>query len=257
MTLWHFFILVVVCVHLISESCGYSSVFPVLKYAGSCTSCGNDGIKLPPGRSFRTNGFRSTQFSTVVTDEEPRRPRLYQYWRSLPKETKKEITITVLLCSGVVLTRKFFVEPRYVPSLSMYPTLHVGDKIFIEKVSRFFVPYRRQEIVIFVCPGVCRYLTGKKEDMVKRIIGLPGDQIEFRNGNLFVNGNFTKENYLKEFLPSYKLDTTIIPQGQVFVLGDNRDVSLDSMYWGFLPINHIFGRPLFRFWPWKRFGLVS
>jgi signal peptidase I len=256
MKLRHFFILVV-CVHLLtSEIIAYSSVFPALIWVGSCTSCGNDGIKLPPRRPFRTNGFRSTQFPTIVTDDEPRRPFLY-HWRRLPKETRKEITNTCLLCSVVVLIRKFIVEPRYVPSRSMYPTFHVGDKILIEKVSPFFVPYGRQEIVIFTSPGVYSDLNGKREEMVKRIIGLAGDRIEFRNGNLFVNGNFTNENYLTEFLPSYNLDTTVVPQGQIFVLGDNRDDSFDSRYWGFLPMNHILGRPLFRFWPWKRFGCVS
>ncbi|ONI34629.1 hypothetical protein PRUPE_1G491400 [Prunus persica] len=119
----------------------------------------------------------------------------------------------------VVLLWTTFSEIRFIPSSSMYPTLRVGDRVVVEKQ------------------------TGDSEQIVfiKRIVAKGGDLVEVRNGWLYVNGIAQKEDFIAE-PPTYVSNLTYVPEGHVYVLGDNRNNSFDSHVWGPLPIKNIIGR---------------
>ena len=148
----------------------------------------------------------------------------------------------------------FVAEVRYIPSESMQPTLAVGDRLIVEKLSYNFHPPRRGDIVVFKAPAALVKQT-LKEDLIKRVVGLPGDVIEVKQGKVYVDGNALSEPYEAE-QPNYGYGPVTIPSNQYFVLGDNRNHSYDSHYWGFISQKEIIGHAAFRFSPVRRAGSI-
>ncbi len=146
----------------------------------------------------------------------------------------------------------FVAEVRYIPSESMTPTLQVGDRIIVEKLSYRLRSPQRGDIVVFSATPELRS-QNLKDDLIKRIIGLPGDTIVIQSGKLFVNGKPITEPYLQD-PPNYDYGPAKVPQNQYFVLGDNRNHSYDSHLWGFLPRQNLIGHAAFRFYPPNRLG---
>ena len=101
-----------------------------------------------------------------------------------------------------------------------------------------------------------------RDSFVKRVIGVPGDRVEVSNGKVYINGTAIAENYLKE-APNYNWSSTeltadgVVPKGQYLVLGDNRNNSYDSHYWGFVPKDKIVGKAVVRYWPIDRVGGIN
>jgi signal peptidase I len=159
------------------------------------------------------------------------------------------LVITFALVFGVV--RPFVVEAFYIPSESMVPTLEVGDRVFVNKFIYRFRQPKQGDIVVF------KSIEGEQEDLIKRVVGVPGDTIVLSNGTLIVNGVPKEEPYVNHQLPDLSSFGPItVPEGKVFVLGDNRANSRDSRFFGPLPIQDIEGEAFVIFWPPGRLRLL-
>ncbi len=152
-------------------------------------------------------------------------------------------TLGMSMVLALVL-RSFAFASYYVPSQSMESTLHPGDKFIAEKFSTKVLNRtpERGEIVIFHHPE------HQAETWVKRVIGLPGDLVEIRNGRVWINNRLIEEDYIKE-APINDYGPVSVPPGNYFVMGDNRNNSLDSRFWGYLPEQYLEGSPVLVFWP--------
>jgi len=147
-----------------------------------------------------------------------------------------------------VLIRVFILEPFIVPTPSMEPTLMVDDKVIINKMAYKVGPINRGDIVAF------HSTTEEGKDLVKRAIAVEGDRIMLTSdGEIYVNDEKIAEDYLPDDgSMSYLNQEEIIGEGQVFVMGDNRDNSYDSRYFGTIPEEDIFGEFLIIYWPPSR-----
>jgi signal peptidase I len=170
----------------------------------------------------------------------------------LPRKGGGLVEFLVILFIAFALVfgfiRPFVIEAFYIPSESMVPTLEVGDRVFVNKfIYRFHEP-KREDIIVFKSIGGST--EGGQEDLIKRVIGLPGDEISVQDGVLFVNGERQEEPYLnKRFPDTSSFGPMTVPKGEVFVMGDNRADSLDSRFSGPVPFENIEGKAFIIFWP--------
>ncbi|MEO1621362.1 MAG: signal peptidase I [Cyanobacteria bacterium J06632_3] len=164
----------------------------------------------------------------------------------------------VAIALAIAITVRFFIaEPRFIPSPSMVPTLAVGDRLLVEKVSyHLHLPHRGDIVVFQPPPQLQEYGYRASQAFIKRVIGLPGQQVQVSRGKVYVDGNPLTEDYILES-PQYEMPTVEVPSGSLFVMGDNRNDSNDSHVWGFLPVQNVIGRALLRFWPLEKFGSVG
>ncbi len=186
---------------------------------------------------------------------------------NLAKEYLPTLAVAGMIVFGV---RTFIAEPRYIPSSSMEPTLQINDRLIIEKISYKFRKPERGEVLVFNPPAV-KAVPDPSLVYIKRLIGLPGDRISIREGKVFINNQPLTEPYIRE-APDYTLPTAdpaecqacfvpnevnqngknlsfTVPPNTYWMMGDNRNNSLDSHAWGFLPEQNIVGRASFRYWP--------
>lgn len=193
------------------------------------------------------------------------------------KETVETIVFVVVM---VVIIRFFIGEIRWIPSASMHPTLIEGDRIFVERFSRFFSSPKRGDIIVFYPPdtdiktdplSVMERLTGffcKDIAYIKRVIGIPGDTLEikeFLNGKfqVYINDKPIDEPYIMspdDYIPCSDgmfCGPMKIPAGNYFMMGDNRGNSQDSRFWGFLPEERVIGKAVFLFWPLNRLHIFQ
>ena len=189
--------------------------------------------------------------------------------KSVLREYFESIAIAVILA---LFIRTFVVQAFKIPTGSMENNLLVGDHLLVNKfvfgpgstLERTLLPMReirRGDIVVF------KYPDEPERDFIKRIIGLPGDTLELRNKKVYVNGQPLDEPYVHFLLPPSSTDSAFhevtsfdvrerygpvtVPPNQYFVMGDNRDNSQDSRYWGFLPRHYIKGKALMIYWSYE------
>ena len=170
----------------------------------------------------------------------------------------RNLLIWVILA---LIIRWQVIEPRWIPSGSMLPTLHIEDKILVEKLSfklnlRADISDLRDKIIIFNAPDT---LIDEGYDsstaLIKRVIGIPGDKIEIREGQLYVN-DIIQTKYLTDKNINYSIGPLIVPEKSLWVMGDNRNNSMDSHIWGFLPYEKVIGQAILRYWPLNDFGPI-
>lgn len=166
------------------------------------------------------------------------------------KEYGKSIFIALILSFGI---RVAVVEAYHVPTGSMIPTIMEHDRIMSNKFIYRFVDPRPGDIVVFT-PSLNIHTDAPR--LVKRLIAVGGDVIEVRNGTVFRNGAPLSEPYINA-TPDYAMPPVRVPEGYVFVLGDNRRNSYDSHAWGFLPEKNIIAKAMFRYWPLDRIGVMK
>ncbi len=184
---------------------------------------------------------------------EPGKSRLQQHGESV-----------VLAILVALLVRSSVVEAFWVPSGSMLPTIQIGDHLFVNKLAygmhlpfisqevAQWRPLHRGDIVVFRSP------VDPQIDLIKRVIGVAGDTVEIRNKQLFINrepmpdpyANFT-DTHVRDAAPRDNFGPVTVPPGKFFVMGDNRDQSYDSRYWGFADERDVKGQATFIYWSWN------
>jgi signal peptidase I len=167
-------------------------------------------------------------------------------------EGLKVFGMSLFLSFGI---RSFVAEARYIPSGSMEPTLQINDRLIIDKLSYDFTAPQRGDVVVFNPTKTLRE-QNFHDAFIKRVIGLPGETVEVRNGQVWVNGAPLREKYI-EAQPNYQWGPVVVPANSYLVLGDNRNNSYDSHYWGFVPRHDIIGKAVFRFYPFDRIGELN
>ncbi len=167
-----------------------------------------------------------------------REPVVAPQTKSVVREYAEALIIAVLLA---LVIRTFVVQAFKIPSGSMLPTLQIGDHILVSKFIYDFESIRRDDIIVFKFPQ------DESRDFIKRVIGLPGDTLEIRGRQVLINGAPLKEPYAVYDMPASMdaeehLGPIHIPTGQLFMMGDNRDHSMDSRVWGLLDLHKVIGK---------------
>ena len=153
------------------------------------------------------------------------------------------------------------IEPRWIPSGSMLPTLQIQDKILVEKLtpkitSKSNLSKLKNKIIVFNVPEQL-IEAGYESDiaLIKRVIGVPGDKVEVKEGNLYLN-DIAQNNNISDMNINYSTGPYIVPEKSLWVMGDNRNNSMDSHIWGFLPYEKVIGKAIFRYWPLNNIGPI-
>lgn len=165
----------------------------------------------------------------------------------------KELIPYAVIVLVVVLIRTFIATPVIVSGSSMDPTLKNGQVLILNKLAK---KYMRDDIVV-----IDAKINGKKERIVKRIIGLPGETLEYKDGFLYINGKRTHDDFVDQtrvFTLESVTGKKKIPEGYYFVMGDNRRNSLDSRdkHVGLVKKSNIIGKPILRIWPLNKIGTI-
>lgn len=167
------------------------------------------------------------------------------------KNIIRELLPYVLILGGVILIRTFIVTPVIVSGDSMKPNLHNGDLLLERKINYNSTNIKRFDIVV---------IKECKEEIIKRIIGLPGEHISYKNNKLYVNDKVLEENFDFRKTNDFNLEEICscnsIPEGKYLVLGDNRPISKDSRMIGLIDEKDILGKAVYRIWPISKFGNI-
>jgi signal peptidase I len=163
------------------------------------------------------------------------------------------ILIVAALVIAIVI-RTFVFQAFYIPSESMVPTLKVGDRVLVNKLSYKLHDPRRGDIVVFKAPESAR--TAEIKDLVKRLVGLPGETIEGKDGKIYINGRALSEPYLPANVKSRTFGPEKVPPDSYFMLGDNRQYSKDSTFFGAIKRDQLIGRVFMRIWPPSHLGFL-
>ena len=169
------------------------------------------------------------------------------------------IKIVVISLVIIIPIRYFLIQPFYVKGASMEPNFHDHEYLIIDEISYRFKDPGRGDIIVF------RYPVNPQEYFIKRIVALPGEKVQIKDGQVLIyndvslDGKVLDESYLSDGIKTYSLSDKIVNLGEdeYFVLGDNRGHSFDSRNWGALDGEEIIGRAVLRAWPFNGFGFIQ
>jgi signal peptidase I len=214
------------------------------------------GSATPPLEPPETDGFWNDD------EPEPTPPRSIQ---SHIRASMEWVAVAIGALVVALLIKAFLLQAFYIPSASMEPTLHQDDRVLVNKLSYKIGDLERGDVIVFEKPeGV----GGDIDDFIKRVIGLPGETVSFSGGSVFIDGRELSESYVNgaptnsgaiidgcSNAPAVA-DTCVVPDGMVFVLGDNRGSSQDSRYFGPIDDDAIVGRAFLKVWPIGDIGFL-
>ena len=177
-----------------------------------------------------------------------------------PVKSKRTTTRTIIEWVAVVggalvvalVIRAFFLAAFYIPSESMVPTLEKGDRVLVNKLSYKLHDVHRGDVVVFERPP--NEPDNGIKDLIKRVVALPGETVEVRDCKVLINGNPLDEPYVKEWSRTCTAAPKVVGNNEVFVMGDNRDDSQDSRFFGPISQNLIVGRAFVIVWPLTNIG---
>ncbi|MEO8892165.1 MAG: signal peptidase I [Coleofasciculaceae cyanobacterium] len=168
-------------------------------------------------------------------------------------EGLKTVGLSLVFAFGI---RTLVAESRYVASGSMLPTLEVNDRLMVDKLSYHWSNPQRGDIVVF-SPTEELKRQHFKDTFIKRLIGLPGEKVEIKQGRVYINDRLLPEKYISEKL-TYQWGPVTVPPDSYLMMGDNRDNSYDGRYWGFVPRSNVIGKAVVRFWsPDRHLGKID
>lgn len=192
-------------------------------------------------------------------------PQVVGYEGNRSRSAVEWILVVVGAVAVALLIKTFVVQAFYIPSESMTPTLEIGDRVLVNKLSYHLHGINRGDVVVFERPDTDS--NDQIKDLIKRVIGLPGDKVVYLNDQVYINDHLLSEPYLPKGTVSQpgpgsstwtakctRDDPCIIPKGSVWVMGDNRTNSKDSRYLGPIDENLIVGRAFVIVWPPSRFS---
>ncbi|MBV5261747.1 signal peptidase I [Synechococcus moorigangaii CMS01] len=169
----------------------------------------------------------------------------------------ENLRVLVIALAIALVIRWFVAEPRYIPSGSMLPTLDLGDRIVVEKLSYLFQPIKAGDVVVFQTPPQLQLLGyDPHQAFIKRIVAIPGQTVSVHGGTVYVDHQALIEPFIAA-PPDYELPELTVPAASFFVLGDNRNNSNDSHIWGFVPAENVIGHAIFKFWPLNHLGKIA
>jgi len=181
-----------------------------------------------------------TKVVELISEDSPEK-KAHGFWRDLIETILMAVVLFLLLNAATSRVRVY--------NISMQPTLHEGNLLVVNKLAYKIGEPKRGDIIVFHYQGTVT------EDYIKRVIGLPGDTVDVRGGIVRVNGQAITEPYIAE-LPGYT-GTWKVPEGELFVLGDNRNHSSDSHDWGFVEQEWVVGRAIIVYWPLDRIRVLN
>lgn len=184
------------------------------------------------------------EFNATLTDESlpPRRPWIIRF---LIEAIETVVLAVVLFLIINTVSARIRVDGQ-----SMEPSFHSGNFVIVNKLAYRFGDYHRGDVIVFPSPN------SDGEDLIKRVIGLPGERIRISNGQVFVNDRLLSEPYILSS-PSGDRREITLSQNALYVMGDNRNNSSDSRTWGPLDIEKVLGKAIFVYWPFPDFGLLQ
>lgn len=173
--------------------------------------------------------------------------------RSLFSRVVRDVAIPLAVAFGIAMfAQATLAKPYQIPTGSMLPTIQLNDRILANRIIYHFFSIGRGDVVVFDPPN---QMQSGGVPFVKRVIGLPGDTVEIRKGQVLING----EPFVVETasVPTYTKPKETVPEGMLFVLGDNRNESSDSHIWGYVPMDNIIGRAELIYWPPQHMQLLG
>jgi len=185
--------------------------------------------------------------SPTEEDRAPQQPSTVRGRVKWLREALETILPAILIA---ILINLFLAQPTRVHGQSMEPNLHSDQRLVVEKVSYRLHGPRRGDVVVF------SVLQQSEELLIKRVVGLPGERVEIRNGKVYIDGTPLDEPYLDQETRGH-FEPTVVPPLHVFVLGDNRSFSNDSRAFDAVPIKNILGRAWLSYWPPEDLGLFD
>jgi len=182
------------------------------------------------------------------------RPRFMPRLRTL----LEWVAVLAVALVVAIVVRTYVIQTYYIPSISMEPTLLVGDHILVLKAAYRFTSPAIGDVVVFKAPpqehNACQ--DPQVQDLVKRIIALPGDQVSSKGNSIYVNGHLLAQPWQHTVALGTQIRTQVVGPNRFFVMGDNRPESCDSRVWGTVPRTDVIGKAVLIFWPPSRLSII-